>query len=248
MTRVRQTMHGLADGQSGLLNVAAMPGPVSMLFPRFIARHLGDRSDIRISMLARSSNQIAELARAQSIDFGFADAPVGAASEDLYDAHTISADCFLAIPAAHPLAAKAKVTLGDLDGIPLGSLQPNHATQREITAAFRDHGLTHQSKVECQTFLPILQFVLAGQCCLIVDPLTVVHVEEAGLVGDGMVIRPMERPFRYAYAIFTPRHRPMSVASTSLRRAWVDEVVRLLDMIGAAPEMQDQVGGESASS
>ncbi|MEO1748796.1 MAG: LysR family transcriptional regulator [Pseudomonadota bacterium] len=61
MKRVRQTMKSLADGQSGALQFAAMPGPVSMLFPRFIADQIEAASNTSVSILARSSSQIAEL-------------------------------------------------------------------------------------------------------------------------------------------------------------------------------------------
>ena len=41
MSRIRMTMRGLAEGQTGSLSLAAMPGPVAMLFPKFIAEQIG---------------------------------------------------------------------------------------------------------------------------------------------------------------------------------------------------------------
>ena len=58
LTRVRRTMKSLADGQTGSLNIAAMPGPAAMLFPRFIASQIKPDAGTSVSILARSSVQI----------------------------------------------------------------------------------------------------------------------------------------------------------------------------------------------
>ena len=239
MSRVRRTMRSLVDGQSGNLNVAAMPGPVSVLFPKFIASQIEGHADITVSMFARSSQQIEELTRAQSIDFGFADAPEGAASENLYRVEFITADCFVALPPRHPLAAKAQVSLADLDHEPMGSLQSTHAHQIEVRGLFDTQDLTFRTMVESQTFLPILQFVGAGQCCSILDPLSVVHTRTAGGDAQAIAVRPLRESVRYKYAIFSPRYRPVSVLAGTLRTAWRDEVMRLLSDVGARPKLEN---------
>ena len=141
LNQLRETMRGLGDGQIGSLNVAAMPGPVSMLFPRFVANHIDGLTGIKTSMLARSSTQIAELARAQSIDFGFADAPDDPDGGGLYKSDVISGCCFAALPRKHPLAQEETVPFAALKGEPLGSLQSNHVHTRDIKQAFEAVGV-----------------------------------------------------------------------------------------------------------
>lgn len=238
MSRVRHTMQSLRDGQAGTLNIAAMPGPVSMLFPRFVARQIGQGAGITVSLSARSSEQIAELARAQSIDFGFADAMEG--SGDLYRSDVISGRCQLAVPEVHPLAAAGAVDLADLDDVPMGSLQSGHVHQREVLSMFRAHDLRFRPMMESQTFLPILQFVLVGQCCSILDPLTVAHVNRAGPAMEGIRIRPLRDPIRYRYAILSPLYRPVSVLADEMRRAWQARVLDLLDEVGADPRLEPE--------
>ncbi|MDE0344881.1 MAG: LysR family transcriptional regulator, partial [Boseongicola sp.] len=164
LSQVRHTMRGLGDGHLGTLTVAAMPGPVTMLFPRFIATHIGKRTGIKTSMLARSSSQIAELARAQSIDFGFADIPEDADGGGLYRSDVISGNCFVALPATHALAREPAISLDALGGQPMGSLQANHVHTRDVRRAFDDAGHKFNPMVESQTFLPILPFIVAGHC------------------------------------------------------------------------------------
>jgi len=201
ITRVRQTMRALADGEEGRLVVATMPGPGAMLFPRFLAAHIGSSRGIEVSLVARSSTQIAELARAQSIDFGFVDAPPEAETSPLYEADCISGTCFVALPAAHRLAELDAVALGQLDDEPLGVLQPTHEHHRELKRRFEADGLRFRPLLESQTFLPILEFVAAGQCCAVLDPLTVAHVMQAGFAGQ-VVVRRLADPMRYRYAVF----------------------------------------------
>lgn len=248
LSQVRQTMRDLGEGQLGSLNVAAMPGPVAMLFPRFIANHISGLTGIKTSMLARSSSQITELARAQSIDFGFADMPEDPDGGGLYRSDVITGNCFVAIPNGHRLAQEQTITLKAISGEPMGSLQTNHVHTIDVRRAFETAGHVFNPMVESQTFLPILQFIVAGQCCAILDPLTVVHVHASDLFREALSIKPLAAPLRYSYANISPAYRPISVIATDAKNAWEREVHRFLEEVGAEPEWQRQTSGASASS
>lgn len=245
MTRVRNTMRSLSSGRTGTLNVAAMPGPVSQLFPRFIASRIDKSDGVSVSLQARTSNQIAELARAQAVDFAFADVPQGMAAETLFSVDIISADCLIALPQAHPLAAKQRVSIADLDGEPMGNLHVQHAHAQAVEHAFTAEGAQFNKTVDSQTFLPLLHFVAAGQCAAIMDPLSVFMVTGVAPLVSGVVIRPMAQPIRYEYALYAPRYRPISILARKLREDWRAEVMRLLSELEAHPEAgPDQGRGE----
>ena len=213
-----------------------MPGPVTMIFPKFIAQTVRNAADIKVSIQARTSTQIAELTRAQSIDFGFADAPEDSETETLYQTDVITADCLIALPAEHRLASKDWIGIEDLNTEPIGILPASHRHSRELQAQFQARGLTFNTTVESQTFLPILQFVAAGQCATVLDPLSAFFTNGPDAMVRGITVRPMAHPIRYHYAIYSPRYRPISVFATDLRRAWRDEVMRLLHSLGASPQ------------
>ena len=241
VTRVRQTMRSLSDGHSGTLKVAAMPGPVSLIFPKFIASNIGDTDGISVSIQARTSNQIAELTRAQSIDFGFADAISNNSEENLYRSVVISADCPVAVPEGHPLAQKTVISFDDLADQPMGTLPQAHYQTLELARRFATQGITMHSTIDSQTFLPILHFVSAGRCCTVLDPLSVYLVSSDSPMVEGITIRPMSDPIRYRYAIYSPSHRPISVLAKNLLNAWQHEVIRLLKSSGFNPRFEDQV-------
>lgn len=231
--RVRRTMQSLSVGQAGALTVAAMPGPVSLIFPRFIASQLSESDAVSVSIMARTSGQIAELARAQSIDFGFADAPQNIGSEALYQSEIISADCMTAVPDGHPLAAKEAIEMKDLIGVPMGTLSATHAHSRAVEASFDTLGAQVVRAVESQTFLPILHFVAAGRCCTVLDPLSVFLVHGEDAMVKGVTIKPMIDPIQYNYALFSPSFRPISVVARNMLDAWRAEVLHLLKSINA---------------
>ncbi|GIT95176.1 transcriptional regulator [Jannaschia pagri] len=241
MAGVRSTIHALADGKGGRLNVAAMPGPISLLFPRFLADQIGTASGIKVALFARSSSQIAELARAQTIDFGFTDLPQRTTGDRLYHSQHISGDCFVALPRSHPLADRSSIDLSALDGHPMGSLQANHVHLHDVREAFDRAEAAFDCRVESQTFLPLLQFVMAEQCCAIIDPLTVAHINQTTETSERLVVRPLSRAIRYRYAIIWPKHRPASIIATHMRTAWMQEICSLLTEVDAAPRVDGLV-------
>lgn len=235
MGRVRQTMRSLSVGKSGTLNVAVMPGPVSQLFPKFLASRLDRSGEVSVSLQARTSNQIAELTRAQSVDFAFADAPEDADGDTLFEAEIIAADCMVALPVDHRLAELDKIRVSDLDAEPIGTLHSPHAHARAVAKAFDTAGSSLRKMVDSQTFLPLLHFVAAGQCCTIVDPLSVFFADGEEAMVKGVAVRPMADPIRYEYGLFSPRYRPISLLARELRDAWRSEVMRLLHSVGSRP-------------
>ncbi|MEL7012888.1 MAG: LysR substrate-binding domain-containing protein, partial [Pseudomonadota bacterium] len=167
----------------------------------------------------------------------FADAPVDESAGRLYSADLIRGLCFVAVPRDHRLARKTTLTLGDLSGEALGTLPANHAHRQDLATRFEQKGLEFCPKVESQTFLAILQFVAAGQCCSVLDPLTAVHIDKSKALAEEVIILPLKEPIYYQYALYAPRYRPMSLLADKLRHAWVKKAMDLMSARGAEPEL-----------
>lgn len=238
--RIAHTMQTMALGQAGSLSAVAMPGPATLLFPRFIAGILQGVDGLSLSLFARSSSQIEELAKAQSIDFGFGDAPQNPEGRTLYDCQVVSAQCCVALHPGHPLARRDAVSLADLDGVPLGTLHRGHALHSKLNAQMEMAGLSPHIFLESQTYLPILQFVEQGLCAAIVDPLTKAHIEASGQGVSAIVVKPLSDRFRYRYGIYWPRFRAISSLAVEVRKRWEEEVWRLLTKMDAAPRAVDR--------
>jgi len=235
VSTVQRTMHSLQNAEAGSLRIAAMPGPATYLFPQFISRSIGDNANIKVTLFAHSSNQVHELAATQSIDFGFADADSLTGETPQYLVERISADCFVALPKGHPLTNKTTISIHDLDNQPLGGLMKQHVISLEIIKMFEESGLSFNQIVDSQTFLPALQFVSAGQCIAITDPLTVVTEMKMNGSHGNVVFRPLKEELRYEYAVLSSNYRPLSKLALLLKNQWKQELNRLLDEINANP-------------
>ncbi len=235
LAAISSTMEGLIKGHSGSLNIATMPGPSAFLFPRFISRSVGEYPDIQITLSTRSSPQIMELAGTQNIDFGFADFEHSIGKESQYSVEVIQADCFCAIDRENPLALRDRISVSDLDGVPMGGLHEAHPFQHKIRNKFQEASARYNSTVTCQYFLPLIPFVSSGQCCTIVDPLTVATERELQSSDGKVVFLPFENPLRYEYAILEPEHRPPSQLALKIKAGWKSEVLAMLEDVVANP-------------
>ncbi len=236
LATISSTMDGLLKGNLGSLNIATMPGPSAFLFPRYISRSVGENPDLRITLSTRSSPQIMELAGTQNIDFGFADFEHPLGRQPQFSAEIISADCFCALDCGHPLAAKQSVTISDLDGAPMGGLHATHPFQRKVRQEFQIASAHYNPTVTCQYFLPLIPFVSSGQCCTIVDPLTVATERELNLSNGRVTFVPFVGPLRYEYALLKPTHRPPSQLALKIQAGWKAEVLTMLNEVGANPD------------
>lgn len=237
LAKVSGTMKELKSAKTGSLNVASMPGPSAFIFPRFISENVGPGTDFQTTISSRSSPQIWELARTQSIDFGFADFDEPEGSSSQYTAQVISAKCYCALHRDHRLAGQPSVGIGDLHGEPIGTLIGDHPFSKKLVQAFQDEGASFVSKTAAQFFLPLIPFISAGHCCAIMDPLTVVTEREMNIAKGQIKFLPFEAPVRYTYAMLTPALRPPSQLAIQVRDNWMRTLFAMMEEIGAAPEL-----------
>ncbi|GAA0395485.1 LysR substrate-binding domain-containing protein [Cocleimonas flava] len=235
VSTIERTLHSMQNAEMGSLRIAAMPGPATYLFPRFISRSIGDNPHIKVTLFAHSSNQVHELAATQSIDFGFADAANLNGEAGQYSIEKFSADCFVALPQDHILTRKKIISISDLDNLPMGGLMKQHINTERVNRLFDEQGLSFNQIVDSQTFLPALQFVSAGQCVAITDPLTAVTEMKMNSSHGKVVFRPLKENLRYEYAVLSSNFRPLSKLAQKLKSDWQDELNRLLNEIDANP-------------
>ena len=230
VAQVNRTLDNLKSRRSGRLTIAAMPGPSALLFPRFISAQIGARTDVLLNFITRSSPQILQLVSSQYLDFGFADSSEAERADGPYRADVISARCECALPASHPLAARARLGPRDLDGVPMGVLLADHFSHVRTRAAFDAVGARFDIRMESQNYLPIFPFIEAGHCASIVDPLSAETYQMQGL--SDVVFRPFDPVVMFQYAIYTPVHRPMSQLATEVSSAWKARVQAILTRRG----------------
>ncbi len=235
MSRLQRTMKRIQTGEQGEVQLAVMPGVSTVLFPEFLSHFARTRPEINLSLHTRSSTQLRELVSSQGVDFGFGDFDDDSSRTEQTHITKISADSYLAVPSQHTLAKSTQIALSSLDGITLGAMQQDHRFSLKVAAALDQSGKPTNVSFRSQTVLPLLRFVKAGQCCAIVDPLTVLSAKLIGISDGEISFCKISEKIRYEYAILVPKLRRLSPLSRQLASAWEDYMTTELRNLGADP-------------
>ncbi|UWQ91877.1 LysR family transcriptional regulator [Rhodobacteraceae bacterium M382] len=221
-------LSGLRDRTSGVLRIVAMPGPSAHILPRFVSSFIDSTPDVQVTFATRSSPQIRSLIAAQSFDLGFCDTSNTLDQDLLCDSENLFCKCLCALHMDHPLAKRDVIQAEDLDGVPMGVLQPNHGTYLETTRAFAERDAQFNIRIDAQYFIPLFHFIEAGQICSIVDVLSAESYLSSR--GDQSRIRfvPFEPVVPFGYSILTPYNKPMSRLSGAFVVALRDRVENII--------------------
>lgn len=231
-----QNLTALRDRRTGRLRIVAMPGPSAFLLPEFISRFIEDRPEVHVTAATRSSPQVRNLISAQSFDVGFCDHEVLAESDLLFLTESISCTCLCALPADHPLARLDVITAKDLDGHPMGALQPTHSTYVNTQAAFEAMGAEFNIRIDMQYFVPLFPFIEAGQICAIVDVLSAASYLRSTRGESKVRFLPFKPDVPFGYAILTPRERPLSRLAEEFVTQWRNSVLDMIASFDGTPQ------------
>lgn len=235
LSAAEQNLTTLRDRRTGRLRIVAMPGPSAFLLPEFISRFIEDRHDVNVTVATRSSPQVRNLISAQGFDVGFCDLEVLEDPDDLILNDSLTCNCLCAMAQDHPLAARDVITATDLDGQPMGALQPTHSTYVNTQAAFTEMGADFNLRIDMQYFLPLFPFVEAGQICAVVDVLSAYSYLRSKGDAARVVFRPFEPSVSFGYSILTPHRRPLSRLAEEFVSQWKTWISHAIDNIDTRP-------------
>ncbi len=223
-----QNMRSIRDFEKGVLRIVAMPGPSAFLLPKVISDFTRKYGNIRVTLTTRSSPQVRKMIATQSYDIGIADMGMPDSEDNLLKGEVVDGNCLCAVHKDDPLADLESITAEDLSGKPMGVLQPEHSTYQRTVAAFKDSNAELNIRFDAQYFLPLLNFVEAGQAYAIVDPLSAESYRIYARGRESIEFVPFLPAVPLTYACLTPAHRPMSAIAKAFLVKWNDEVFRLI--------------------
>ena len=229
MSVAQQNLAALRDRQVGQLRIAAMPGPSAYLLPEFISRFVENRDDVHVNVTTRSSPQVRNLILTQDFDVGFCDREVLKEPDQPIINESLSCNCLCALAIDHPLATKTTISARDLDGQPMGALQPTHSTYFGTRSAFAAMDAQFNVRITMQYFLPLFPFVEAGQVCAVVDGLSAFSYLRSKGESATLVFRPFEPQVDFGYSILTPHRRPLSRLAEEFVTKWKSWIVEALE-------------------
>lgn len=204
--RLRETAREIKELRGDHLRIAAMPALCLDLVPSATARLLARFPDLRVSVQARSSEQVFHWLQTQQFDVGLA----GPASEHggIDRLLEVSAACVCVLPAAHALAARPAVDLRDLADVPLILGPDSLMVRRRLNRAFDAIGV--HPNVQIETPLSIVA------CALVERDLGIAVTEPFTLrtqKNDRLAVRPLTPEIRFSFEVLAPRTRLRSRAA-----------------------------------
>ena len=210
---ITQNMRRIRALESGELRIASMPGPSVFLLPEIVSKYAKNKSDIKTTLVSRSTEAVIQLLAAQQYDIGICDNHPNLTRESgLIDSELVKFSCLCAVPAQSPLAAHKVITIDQLHGEPIGILMDEHPVSIQLQDEFAATATSMNVAFSTQYFIPLLTYVENGLACAVVDPVTAesYRLYRSGQ-SAGVVFKPFQPRIVFDLAILRPNHRPISL-------------------------------------
>ncbi|AZC23898.1 LysR family transcriptional regulator [Pseudomonas sessilinigenes] len=203
LERINSVARSIRRFEHGQLSLCCLPLFSQTLLPPvckdFQARHPG----IGLSISAQESPLLEESLSAQRHDLGLTESehlPRGTHGELLF-----CADMVCILPEAHPLLAKARLSVADFGGQNFINLSGLDIYRQSLDEHFRQAGVDRRVVVETTNAASVCAMVRQQLGVAIINPLSA--MEEA---GRGLAIRPLQLSVPYKVMLVRPDYRPSS--------------------------------------
>ncbi len=123
-----------------------------------------------------------------------------------------------ALPAAHPLAEEAQITLDSLREENFIDLLPGSPLRTQIDFAMLSLGINRRTILETQSLVTACRFVHLGAGVALVDPMIA-----PALVGLDVVLKPVTTKIRWSVSLYLPEKRPMTRLEEAFQAVLADE-------------------------
>jgi DNA-binding transcriptional LysR family regulator len=187
-------LRGTEAGPAGPLHVAASTTPGEFLVPRLVAEFTGRHPDVRPTVFIADSEEVTSELLERRWDLGFVGARIK--RDGLRYDPVAEDEVVLAVPAHHPLARAAKVTLGALAGQRFVDREGGSGTLLSVRRALAGRGLQlppHRVSMTLSTTQAIVSAVRAGYGIGFVSSMALADRSDSRVVGVRLAGIPLRR-------------------------------------------------------
>jgi DNA-binding transcriptional LysR family regulator len=201
--RIRRYAMELREVKTGRAHIACLPSLGLSLVPMVIAQMAADVPAAHLTLHVRTSTRIVDWLLGQRVDLGISLVPVDHPSVEIESLVCTKAVC--ALPRGHELAARSRITPGDLQGQSFISLRRDDDAAEMINRILDDNGVVRKGALETNLSEVACRLVRAAAGVSIVDPFT------AAQFGNEIVVLPFVPPARFEVFLLFPAFRPRSL-------------------------------------
>ncbi len=223
--RIENTATSIRQSERGDITVVAYPALSLRLLPRYAARFLADRPDVRLTILTRNSTDVSNHMLARAADFGLSLRPTqdsGIICTPLREKKMVCA-----LPIDHPLAANEQINIRDISGQPFIMLDQDDRSRWIVDDALARTGVKVRTVVNAQ---------MADTACMLVsEGLGIAFVPSIAAIGweaQNIAFRPIDPPLSMTMWLYTSAWEDMSV----LARLLLTEIERGVEEVEKAFE------------
>jgi len=213
----RQAVHELRPTFGGALPIAASLSICTYLLPEVLKKYQTEHPDVVVSVRSGNSAEVLKMVLDGEVDFGLA------RSLHHPEVETISLrddPLMLVGHPRHPAAAKRRVSLEELESLPLIAYDRGSSDWTLMNGLFRRAGLLPNIVLEVETIEACLRMVLR-KLGLAFLPQIAVHDELRGKKLVTLEITDAES-LRRSLDVIVPRRRPLSRSAQSLLKGLRD--------------------------
>ena len=175
-------LSALADGTFGTLRVGTFQSVGSRILPLLISRFHEEMPDVRVQLVeARDDEDLLALIERGELELSFVTLPI---EQGLFETVQVLSDPYvLVVAAASPLARSGRISVRDLDGLPLIAFRQCRS-QRSLEAAVQAHGVQLEIVFRSDDNGTVQGLAAAGHGCALVPLLTVDTSDESVRIID----------------------------------------------------------------
>ncbi|HYG44989.1 MAG TPA: LysR substrate-binding domain-containing protein [Bordetella sp.] len=180
--QIERAVESVKREEHGQLIVGVLPALSGHFLRLATMRFLALHPNVFISVKVRASAVLADWLATRQVDVGLLNTSVDHPELELEPFLRHPLVCLL--PAAHPLARKASVSVLDLEGEPFVAFDGSVAIRRVVDDLYAQAGITPNYVLEATAAPTLCEFVAAGL------GLSLIHPQMADTVSKGVVARP----------------------------------------------------------
>lgn len=203
MERVHQLADNLGNENFGELSIVAPPSLAETILPRLIAAFLQEHPRVHVNLDSQSVETARDMVALRAVDCGFVRMPAefpGLTCESL-----IRSGSVCVIPSNHPLAARKKIQVHQLDKQALILLGKGRQSRRDVDDAFEDAGIKPDVRVETHTVGSACALAKGGVGIAIVNEMLGLQYR-----GKGIQFRAFLPRMHHEYGFMRSTEAPMT--------------------------------------
>lgn len=206
--RIAEAAQAIRAQEAGRVRIAAMPALATSVLPRLIGRFLKDRPALRITIQPLPSHLVVEAIVAGQADFGYAISPP---ERPGFVIEPLPSRAVAILPAAHRLAARARIVPDDLVGERFVTVAQGTLFHARLVAALA--GIDQILMVETAWSETACLLVAEGAGISVVDPFSA-----SEFAGRGLAVRPFDPPIDVGIVSLRASQRSATLLARTLMR------------------------------